>query len=499
MPDARDYLEKRSLERTPEPPPATSGNVNPALAAAGRTFMVHQHHARSLHFDLRLEMLNGDTPVLVSWAVPKGLPSKPGKPHLAIHVEDHPFDYGSFEGTIPAGNYGAGQVRIFDSGTYEMLEQEDGKLSLRLTGNRLRGVYHLHRTGDQGGKEQWLAFLRKDERPAPDDVPSLDPMLATLVEEAFDGEEWIFEPKWDGVRTIAICGGDTRLLSRRLRDVTATYPEIGDIHRQLVALGAVLDGEVVAFQEGVPSFERLQSRINLQNAHDVKEAMKAIPVTYIAFDLLYLDGRSLIAEPIERRKELLDSLVVPSPAISVSPVVAKEGRALSESVRAKNMEGIVAKRLGSPYRSGRRSREWLKIKVVKDADVVVGGWTSGEGARSASFGALLVGAYSERGLELLGAVGTGFSQQLIAEIQPLLRDLADEDCPFAEDPTGTRLGSFSKTLRDPHWLDPVLVARVQFRELTSTNRLRAPAFKSFRTDKEPKDCSLEDILATARS
>ena len=195
MANTRDYADKRSFDQTPEPASSVRGNLDPTTARPGESFMVHQHHATRLHFDLRLEMSHGDTPVLVSWAVPKNLPRKKGKPHLAIHVEDHPFDYGYFSGTIPAGNYGAGEVRIFDSGTYEVLEQEPAKLTLRLEGERLRGVYHLIQTERGADKDEWLVFLRKDERPEPDPLPTLSPMLATMQADPFDDREWIFEPK----------------------------------------------------------------------------------------------------------------------------------------------------------------------------------------------------------------------------------------------------------------------------------------------------------------
>ena len=211
MPKARDYTDKRSFDKTPEPEATVRGNVDPVKAKPGETFMIHQHHARRLHFDLRLEMLrDDDAPVLASWAVPKGMPVKKGKPHLAVHVEDHPFEYGKFSGTIPEGEYGAGEVRIFDSGTYEVLEQEPSKLTIRLHGNRLRGVYHLIQTEKGKDKGEWLTFLRKDERPETDKLPLLKPMMATLEHDAFDDPDWIFEPKWDGVRALAICGEKTQ-------------------------------------------------------------------------------------------------------------------------------------------------------------------------------------------------------------------------------------------------------------------------------------------------
>src|SRR5688500_17549785 len=203
MPKAKTYNEKRRFDETTEPPAKVyKGDVDPGEAKPGKSFVIHQHHATRLHFDLRLEMMNGNTPVLVSWAVPKNLPLKPGKPHLAVHVEDHPFEYGSFSGTIPAGQYGGGEVRIFDNGTYEVLEQEPGKLTFRLEGSRLQGVWHLFQTS-KGSPKDWLVRLREDLRPERDAPPDLAPMLATLGTEAFDDEGWIFEPKWDGVRALA--------------------------------------------------------------------------------------------------------------------------------------------------------------------------------------------------------------------------------------------------------------------------------------------------------
>ncbi|MGH2756541.1 MAG: DNA polymerase ligase N-terminal domain-containing protein, partial [Actinomycetota bacterium] len=201
MAKAKTYSQKRRFDETPEPPSAVEGNVDPGNAPPGETFVIHQHHATRLHYDLRLEMLNGDTPVLVSWAVPRNLPWTPGEVHLAVHVEDHPFDYGSFSGSIPKGQYGAGEVRIFDNGTYEVLEQEPGKLTFRLKGERMNGVWHLFKTRKKGeDTKDWLVRIREDERGDPDPLPELTPMLATAVKEPFDDDRWIFEPKWDGVR-----------------------------------------------------------------------------------------------------------------------------------------------------------------------------------------------------------------------------------------------------------------------------------------------------------
>ncbi|HEX2235460.1 MAG TPA: non-homologous end-joining DNA ligase [Actinomycetota bacterium] len=494
------YSDKRSFDRTPEPAGTPRADVDPGVAPPGRRFVIHQHHARRLHFDLRLEMMNGDLPVLASWAIPKNLPAERGTPHLAVHVEDHPIDYGSFSGTIPAGNYGAGEVRIFDSGSYEVLEQEPGKLSFRLHGRRLKGVWHLARTRSGDGRnEEWLAFLKQDEREPFEPVPELKPMLATAHPEAFDSDDFLFEPKWDGVRALAVCTEETVLVSRTERNITEAYPELSQLHERLVSTGAVLDGEIVALEGGRPSFERLQSRINLRNARDVERAARAAPVTYIAFDLIYLDGRSLTERPLEERKTLLEEVVVASERVRVSsPCIESEGTALLQAVEQWGLEGIVAKRKGCPYRPGRRTRDWLKIKVVHEADVVVGGWSPGEGARASSFGALLVGAYDGDGLRFVGAVGTGFSQAMLDDLLPRLQEHRVQECPFSDDLAQLRLGRFGgRGLRDARWVRPELVARVEFRELTSAPRLRAPSFKGLRDDKEARDCRLSDLLAEA--
>ena len=493
----KTYNEKRSFDETPEPAASTSGDVDPGTATPGKTFMIHQHHARRLHFDLRLEMLNGTTPVLVSWAVPKNLPQKPGKMHLAVHVEDHPFEYGRFSGTIPAGNYGAGDVRIFDSGTYEVLEQEPGKLSFRLNGKRMQGVWHLFQT-DKGEEKDWLVRLRALERDDPDPLPRLEPMQATLVKDAFDDDRWIFEPKWDGVRTLAVASFDeTMLLSRRGNDTTTIYPEFAKLHERLVCMDAIVDGEIVAMSGGRPSFERLQSRINLGNKRDIERGVKEIPTTFIAFDLLYLDGELLTSRPIEERKELLEELVVVSENVQVSPFVPATGRALFEAARDQHLEGIVAKKLGCPYRPGRRTREWLKIKAIHDAELVIGGWSKGEGSRGNSFGALLLGAYDDDGLRYVGSVGTGFSEKTIGTLLPVLQELETTECPFTLDPRKVGSGPFGKPIRDPKWVEPDLVAKVEFREVTSTGRLRASSFKGIDAEKAPEDCLFKELQLLA--
>lgn len=489
-PDDRDYAAKRSFGQTPEPPPEAPGNVDPGLAPPAGTFVIHQHFATRLHFDLRLAMLNGDTPVLVSWAVPKNLPRDRGTKTLAIHVEDHPFGYGSFSGTIPEGNYGAGEVRIFDAGTYELLEQHPGKLTFRLEGKRLRATYHLVRTRMEGGKEQWLAMFRESHAPPPDEPPPPQPMLATLARAAFDDERWAFEPKLDGVRAIATCRQDTRLVSRNGADITVAYPELHRLHERLVALDAMLDGEIVAMEAGRPSFERLQSRMHVRNEREIERLSKLIPVSYVVFDLLYLDGRNLVGEPYARRRELLEEAVVASDRLQLSTSVPEHGLALYQAAEHLGLEGIVAKRLASPYELGRRSQNWLKVKRTHDADLVIGGWSPGQGARERTLGALLMGAYDEAGaLQFVGSVGTGFTDRALATMEADLRSRARAESPFS--PAST--AELRKHAPGASWVAPDLVGRVEFRELTSGTKLRAPSFKGVRSDKVPAECTLRAL------
>lgn len=483
----RDYAAKRSFSETPEPPPEVAGDVDVARARPGDTFVIHQHYATRLHHDLRLEMFNGATPVLVSWAVPKGLPRRKGVKTLAIHVEDHPFEYGSFSGSIPAGNYGAGEVRIFDEGHYELLEQKPGKLTFRLDGKRLHATYHLVRTREESGKEQWLAILREDHSPPPDPLPPPQPMLATPAKEPFDDERWAFEPKLDGVRAFAYCDEATRLMSRNGGDITVAYPELHKVHERLVALDAVVDGEIVAVVDGVPSFEALQSRIHVRNERDIQRLAHQVPVSYVAFDLLYLDGRGLVDLAYTERRRLLEEALVPTGTVQISTSVVGRGTAMYEAARERNLEGIVAKRLASTYELGRRSQSWLKVKTSQDADLVIGGWSPGQGKRDGTLGALHMGAYEENGeLRFVGSVGTGFNERTLDNLLARLQALAIPESPFSAESTR----DIRRLSPDPRWVQPELVAAVEFRQLTSTLKLRAASFKGLRTDKTPTECTV---------
>lgn len=483
------YNRKRDFAETSEPAAvATDADVNPMTAPTGELFVIHQHYATRLHHDLRLEMLNGSVPVLVSWAIPKLLPKRKGQRHLAVRTEDHPYEYASFSGSIPEGNYGAGEVRIFDTGEYEALERDEKKLSFRLRGERLDGIFHLIHTRDRDGKEEWLVLQGEDLRKGLEPPPPPKPMLASVGDGAFDDPAWSFEPKWDGIRAIAICGVDTTLVSRNDNDITIAYPELSAITNQLVAIDAVIDGEIVALADGVPSFQALQGRMHLRDRGAIEKAAKSLPVTYMAFDLLFLDGRSLIDEPLMERRRLLEEIAVPSSRFQISPSIAGEGKALFEAAKAQNLEGIVAKQLSSTYQPGVRSRAWLKIKTVFDADAVVVGWTEGGGARSGSIGSLVLAMYEGDTLRYVGNVGTGFNQRTMAEAMRRLRELASTASPFPPSAVRNR-----PELKRAHWVAPQLVATVEYRQVTSAGRLRVPSFKGFRDDKAPEECTFDQL------
>jgi bifunctional non-homologous end joining protein LigD len=483
------YQRRRRFDETPEPVPQAEGSdVDPLTAPPGSTFVIQQHYATRLHHDVRLEMMNGSIPVLVSWAVPKGLPRRRGVKALAVRTEDHPFEYGSFSGTIPEGNYGAGEVRIFDSGSYEITKRDGEKLTFHLEGKRLRGTYHLVRTDRADQKESWLALLSKDERPEPEPPPPLEPMLATLVSQPFDDPAFVFEPKWDGIRALAVCNETTTLVSRRGNDVTAGYPELAEVHDRLVALDAILDGEIVALVDGVPSFQKLQQRMHVRDERQLKRFMREAPVILMVFDLLYLDGTRVMNRQWSERRRLLEELVVPNEVVQLSPYVPEDGIAMYAAAAAQELEGILAKRAASIYEPGARSRSWLKIKTVMDADVVVVGWTEGSGRREGTLGSLITAVYDNAELRYVGNVGTGFDKHSIAEAVERLQTLDEAPIPFSPVVLKSR-----PELRSAHWVKPELVATVEYRQVTNAGRLRSPTFKGFRDDKAPTDCTIDQI------
>ncbi len=489
MPD-NEYQRKRRSDETPEPsPPPVTGDVDPLVARTGDRFVIHQHHATRLHHDVRLEMFNGSTPVLVSWAVPKRLPRKERGKHLAIRTEDHPIEYLDFADDIPEGNYGAGDVRIFDTGRYEVIGRNEERLTIRLEGRREQGVWHLVHTGEKDGKDQWLAILSSEERPPPDPRPAPDPMLATQGREPFDDPGWAFEPKWDGIRAIADCDGSTtRLTSRNRRDITPAYPELQRLHEQTASLDAMVDGEIVAFEDGAPSFQALQRRMHLRDPKQIDRLVREVPVVFMAFDLLYADERDITALTYQQRREQLEAIIVPADIVRLSPAVVGDGVALYRAAAEQHLEGIMAKTLTSTYQPGERSREWLKVKTSADADVVIVGWSEGGGNREGTIGSLAMALYDDGELRYVGQVGTGFKKQFLDEIMEQLEGLGEGVRPFAADVLRS-----APELRRTHWLPPRLVATVEFRQVTSAGRLRSPSFKGFREDKLPEQCTFDQL------
>jgi bifunctional non-homologous end joining protein LigD len=401
------------------------------------------------------------------------------------------MEYGTFSGSIPEGEYGGGVVRIFDHGTYEMTGRSDDRITFSLEGERLTGTWHLVKVDFKDGKENWLAIMSEDRRAHGDDPPAPDPMLATLAKEAFDDPDWAYEPKWDGVRAIAVCGEDTRLISRNNHDISVAYPELSGLNNQVVALDAMLDGEIVAFEDGVPSFQKLQQRMHLRDPRRIEEMVKRIPVVYMVFDLLFIDGTDMTSATYDERRRVLEEAVVPSDRLQISPAVDGEGVALFEAAGQQGLEGVMAKRKASTYQPGGRSPDWLKFKVVFDADVVIVGWTEGEGNRSGSLGSLVMSVYRDGDLVYVGNVGTGFNKGSLEETMKLLGDMDETEPAFPAEVIRS-----TPELRWVHWVAPSLVAMVEHRQLTSAGRLRAPAFKGFRDDKTPEQCTYDQLIPT---
>jgi bifunctional non-homologous end joining protein LigD len=465
------YRAKRDFEKTSEP----SGRGGRRRGST--RFVVQEHHARRLHWDLRLE----HDGALASWALPRGIPAHPDENRLAVRTEDHPLDYLDFEGEIPKGEYGAGTMSVWDRGTFEAEKFRENEVIATFTGERLRGRYALFQTR---GKDWLIHRMDPPEDPGYEPMPDrLKPMLARSGTLPSDEERWGFEVKWDGIRTVVFCDhGHIELQGRNFSDFTPRYPEVRELARALGARRVILDGEVVAFDDqGRPSFERLQSRMHLGSESAVRRRMRDIPVTYVAFDLLYLDGRSTLPLPYEQRRQVLDALELEGPAWRAPAYHRGEGGALLEATRKLGIEGIVAKRLDSPYEAGRRSSGWLKIKNVCEQDVVIGGWTPGEGGRGGRLGALVAGVMEDGKLVYVGKVGTGFTETTLAVLQRELQALRRSDSPFEgrQPPKGTI------------FVEPRLVARVELREWTGSGTMRAPSFKGLRDDKDPQECVRE--------
>jgi len=466
------YKAKRDFEKTPEPKGRTQGKPSEAR------FVVQEHHARRLHWDLRLEHEG----TLASWALPRGVPEHPDENRLAVRTEDHPLEYLEFEGEIPKGEYGAGAMLVWDRGTYDAEKFRDDEVIATFHGERLSGRYALFRTRES----DWMIHrMDPPADPAYEPFPErLKPMMARSGMLPPRQERFGFEVKWDGIRAVAFCDhGHIDLQGRNFSDFTPRYPEVRELARSLGARRVVLDGEIVAFDEkGRPSFERLQARMHLASDSAVRRRMRDIPATYVIFDLLYLDGHSTMALSYEERRSLLERLELEGPAWRTPSYHRGEGRALLDATKQHGIEGVVAKKLDCPYQPGARASHWIKVKNVHTQDVVVGGWTLGEGGRSASLGSLVVGVMEEERLVYCGKVGTGFTEQSLALVKRELEPLRADKSPFSrrQPPKGTI------------FVEPRLVAHVEFREWTKSGTLRAPSFKGLRPDISPQECVREE-------
>ncbi|HKV86901.1 MAG TPA: non-homologous end-joining DNA ligase [Candidatus Dormibacteraeota bacterium] len=464
-----EYEAKRDFKRTPEP-----GARVPRKAPSKLRFVVQEHHARRLHWDFRLER-DG---VGVSWAVPKGVPLDPKTNHLAVHVEDHPLEYFKFAGEIPKGEYGGGQVMIWDEGTYEPIKWSDREVMIVLHGKRLQGRYVLFKTR---GEDWMIHRMDPPQDPGRQPMPKkIEPMLARLGTRIPSPDaDWGYEFKWDGIRGIAyVEGGAVRLISRTGEEITPRYPEVHAMGRALGSREVILDGEIVALDErGRPSFEEIQQRMGLTSDSEVRRKMKDVPVTYMIFDLLWQDGHSRMEQPYAERRRGLAELKLAGASWQTPPHEEGGGQAMLEASRKAGLEGIVAKKLDSRYDPGRRAGLWVKVKNHNRQELVIGGWLDGEGKREGYPGALLVGYYKDGEFVYAGKVGTGFTDATLEKLNRLLKPLATGENPF----------DVGAPQRKAHFVKPKVVAEFEFVEWTKSGQLRAPSFKGLREDKPARE------------
>jgi bifunctional non-homologous end joining protein LigD len=531
-----EYRRKRDFGRTPEPAPAD------VVERSGR-FTVQRHRATALHYDFRLE-IDG---VLVSWAVPKGPTLDPKARRLAMRTEDHPIEYLPFEGVIPANEYGGGDVIVWDWGTFEPEPGEPsprtglrkGEIKFILHGQRLGGRYTIVRTDDDDGRERWLLIKKKDEaavegwdaedhpesvqsgrtndevrdgvrprftadpprppgevdltaahtEPMPDFIP---PMNATLATHAFDDPDWLFEVKWDGYRVEAVVrDGKVRLWTRRRQDASVYFPDLAAASGWIEAREAIVDGEVVALDaQGRPRFSLLQDHTGIRTWRTSGGKKRGTPadVVYQTFDLLHLDGQSLLDVPLEERKRLLRSRLLPHPLVRFAGHVVGDGKAFLDAARAQELEGVVAKLRRSPYEAGRRSKSWLKLKVRREQEVVVVGWLPGQGSH-ADLGSLILAVRSGDRWVHAGQVGSGLDTRTRSSLRKRLEAMERPDSVL--DP--------AVRLRGSRWVEPEIVIRVEFTEWTADGVLRQAAFKGFEPDRDPRSVRREREVPTERA
>jgi DNA ligase D-like protein (predicted ligase)/DNA ligase D-like protein (predicted polymerase)/DNA ligase D-like protein (predicted 3'-phosphoesterase) len=454
----KDYSTKRNFGKTSEPSPAP---VDPG----GNAFVVHRHHASRLHYDLRLERGG----VLRSWAVPKGLPPRPGIMRLAVNVEDHPLEYVNFEGVIPKGEYGGGTMWKFAAGRHEITRQKKDGFYFRLNSPELNGEYRIHHTKEN----QWL--LERVDTPQIDWLhSSIEPMLARSAGKPPHSPDYLFELKWDGLRAIiSLDEGEIKIRGRNGMDLNRQFPELLVAEPSFRATAAVFDGEIVCLDpDGKPNFRDVITRMQAGSSGAVERARAKTPAICYLFDCLYLDGRAIVNEPLTRRREWLADAVKSGGAYRVSEAF-DDGASLFDAVTQIGLEGIVAKQRTSPYQPGKRSEAWLKIKTRQTLEAVIIGYTKGKGDRQAGFGALHLAQPGPGGLKYVGKVGTGFNDSSLGGIFEELKKLTTIIRPVKEKPLDDARSV---------WVEPKLMCEVQYASLTPDGMLREPVFMRLRPD-----------------
>jgi DNA ligase D-like protein (predicted ligase)/DNA ligase D-like protein (predicted polymerase)/DNA ligase D-like protein (predicted 3'-phosphoesterase) len=453
-----DYSRKRSFEKTSEPPPS------PAIGE-GSAFVVHRHHASRLHYDLRLEQ-NG---VLKSWAVPKGLPPRPGIMRLAVNVEDHPLEYVNFEGSIPKGEYGGGMMWKFAQGRYEITKQKKDGFYFRLQSRELNGEYRTYHTKDN----QWL--LERVDTPQVDWLRDpVEPMLARPTDKLPQSSGFIYELKWDGIRAlISLDEGTMKIRGRSQLDITKQFPELLVSEPAFRANCGLFDGEIVCLEaDGKPNFTNVVHRLQQKTDSAIERARAKHPAVCYLFDCLYLDGRPITTEPLTRRREWLQDAIKKDSPYRVSEIV-EDGAAFFEAVKRMGLEGVMAKQRNSTYLPGKRTDSWLKVKTRQTVECLIVGYTQGKGDRQSSFGALHLAQAEGGQLKYLGKAGGGFDEGSLKAVSDELKKLTIIKRPIKEKPLDDARSV---------WVEPKLTCEVQYASLTPDGLLREPVFVRLRPD-----------------
>jgi DNA ligase D-like protein (predicted ligase)/DNA ligase D-like protein (predicted polymerase)/DNA ligase D-like protein (predicted 3'-phosphoesterase) len=456
------YSKKRSFDKTPEPPPAQA-------VGQGSAFVVHRHHASRLHYDLRLER-NG---VLKSWAVPKGLPPRPGIKRLAVSVEDHPLEYVHFEGAIPKGEYGGGMMWRFAQGRYEITKEKEDGFYFRLQSRELSGEYRIYHTKEN----QWL--LERVDTPQTDWLRNpIEPMLAGLAARPPDSADYVYELKWDGIRAlVSLDEGEIRIHGRRGMDITKRFPELLIGEQAFRATSGLFDGEIVCLEaDGKPVFKNVITRMQQSTEGAIARARAKCPAICYVFDCLYLDGRPIVNEPLMRRREWLQDAIRKDTPYRVNEVV-EDGPAFYDAVKQMGLEGVIAKQRNSVYLPGKRSDSWVKIKARQTLECSIIGYTRGKGDREANFGALHLAQADGNQLKYIGKVGSGFDDSSIRTVWAELKKLAPIKRPIKEKPLDD-----ARTV----WVESKLMCEVEFASVTPDGMLREAVFVRLRPDLDPQ-------------